>query len=350
MPATLRDIATEVGVSVTTVSRGLAGYDDVAEETRQRIVAAAQRLGYQPNLTAQRLQKRRTDTLGFILPTLTPRFSDPFFSEFIAGIGNEAATQGYDLLVSVHPPGSDAERAAYRRAAAGGWVDGLFVVRTRVEDERITMLCDSDLPFVAFGRTSSTCDFACIDEDSEAGVRSLVNHFVEQGHERIAFVGPPQTLMFGHYRAEGFRQAMAAFDLPIPEAWVVEGDMTQQGGGKAMAQLLASGSRPTAVIFGNDLMAIGALDAIRSAGLTAGEDIVVGGFDDIPLSSYVSPALTTVSQPIYDIAQRLCAMLIDVINGRSLVERRVLLSPSLIIRESSGFRRQTEAKEVKDID
>lgn len=350
MPATLRDIANEVGVSVTTVSRGLAGYDDVAEETRQKIVATAERLGYQPNLTARRLQKRRTDTLGFILPTLTPRFSDPFFSEFIAGIGNEAASQGYDLLVSVHAPGSDAERAAYQRAASGGWVDGLFVVRTRVEDERITMLCDSNFPFVAFGRTNSTCDFACIDEDSVAGVRSLVNHFVEQGHSRIAFVGPPRYLMFGHYRTEGFRQAMAEHGLSVPEAWIVEGDMTQKGGGEAMARLLAGTSRPSAVIFGNDLMAIGALDAISSTGLTPGADVAVGGFDDIPLSSYVSPALTTVSQPIYDIARRLCAMLIDVVNGRPLAERRVMLSPSLIIRESSGFRHQPEAGEVTRID
>lgn len=350
MPATLRDIAKEVGVSVTTVSRGLAGYDDVAEETRVRIVEAAERLGYQPNLLARRLQKRRTDTLGFILPALTPRFSDPFFSELIAGMGNQAASEGYDLLVSVHAPGSAAEREAYQRAAAGGWVDGLIVVRTRVDDERITLLCEQEFPFVAFGRTGNTCDFPCIDEDSAAGLRALVNHFVERGHLAIAFVAPPQYLMFGRYRVDGFRGAMEHHGLAVPESSIVEGDMTQQGGRHAMERLLQQVPRPTAVIFGNDLMAIGGLEAIREAGLEPGADIAVGGFDDIPLSSYVSPSLTTVSQPIYDIAQQLCSMLIAVINGHELTQRRVLLSPSLIIRQSSGPGRQTMIEEVTHIE
>ena len=197
MAATLKDIARKIGVSVTTVSRGLAGYDDVAEETRDRIKAAAAELGYSPNVTAQRLQKQRMDTLGFIMPTFGPRFSDPFFSEFIAGIGNEAAARSYDLLVSTHAPDSEAERNAYLRAVKKGWVDGLIVVRTREDDARIQLLCEHDFPFVAFGRTNDDLDFPYVDEDSEAGMRLLVQHFIDLGHERIAFISPPSGLMFG---------------------------------------------------------------------------------------------------------------------------------------------------------
>ncbi|MEZ4645902.1 MAG: LacI family DNA-binding transcriptional regulator [Chloroflexota bacterium] len=337
MAATLKDIAQKVGISVTTVSRALAGYDDVAESTRQRIQAAAAELGYHPNVMAQRLQKQRSDTLGFIMPTFGPRFSDPFFSEFIAGIGNEAGSQHYDLLVSTHAPDSDGEYAAYARAAKGGWVDGLIVVRTRENDRRIQVLCENKFPFVAFGRTECALDFPYVDEDSAAGMRLLVQHFIDLGHRRIAFITPPSGLMFGRYRLQGYFDTMAANELPVQPEWVVEGDMTQRGGAEAVAQLLALQPRPTAIIGGNDLMAIGTINRIQQEGLQVGTDIAVGGFDDIPLAAYTTPPLTTIHQPIYEIGRRTCAMLIDMINGRSPADSHVLLTPTLIVRDSSGI-------------
>lgn len=336
MAATLKDIAQKIGVSVTTVSRGLAGYNDVAEETRDRIKTAAAELGYFPNVTAQRLQKQRTDTLGFIMPTFGPRFSDPFFSEFIAGIGNEAAVHDYDLLVSTHAPDSEDERNAYLRAVKKGWVDGLIVVRTREDDARIQLLCEHDFPFVAFGRTSDSLDFHYVDEDSEAGMRLLVQHFINLGHERIAFISPPVGLMFGRYRLQGFYDTMQANDLSIRSEWVVTGDMTQRGGAEAVGPLLALNPRPTAIIGGNDLMAIGAINRIQQEGLQVGQDIAVGGFDDIPLAAYMTPPLTTIHQPIYEIGKATCAMLIDVINGRSPQNPHTLLTPALVVRASSG--------------
>jgi LacI family transcriptional regulator len=336
MTVTLKDIARRVGVSVTTVSRGLAGYDDVAEETRRRIRAAAEEMGYTPNITARRLQKQSTDTLGFIIPTSGPRFSDPFFSELIAGIGNEAAVHDYDLLVSTHPPDSEEELAAYRRAARGGWVDGIIVVRTREDDRRIKLLHEHDFPFVAFGRTDCELDFPFVDEDSAAGMRRLVQHFIDLGHRRIGFITPPQGLMFARYRLQGYYDAMAANDLPVAEEWVVAGNMTQRGGAEKVEQLLALQPRLTAIIAGNDLMAMGAMNRIRQEGLSIGADIAVAGFDDIPLAAYTTPPLTTLHQPIYEIGRRTCAMLIEIINGRSPQDRRVLLTPELIVRESSG--------------
>jgi len=336
MPATLKDIARQVGVSVTTVSRALAGYDDVAAETRERILESAAALGYHPNLMARRLQKQRTDTLGFIMPTFGPRFSDPFFSEFLAGIGNEAAAHGYDLLVSTHAPDSDREREAYQRAVRGGWVDGLIVVRTRENDERIQTLCDHDFPFVAFGRTDCDCDFPFVDEDGDAGMRLLVQHLIDLGHRRIAFIAPPAGLMFGRYRLRSFQQTMADNGLPVSPDLIVEGDMTQRGGAEVVDTLLNLAERPSAVIAGNDLMAIGAINRIQQRGLRVGQDIAVAGFDDIPLSGYTTPPLTTVHQPIYEIGRRTCAMLIEIVNGRSPAQPHILLTPELVIRESSG--------------
>lgn len=336
MAATLKDIAQKVGISVTTVSRALAGYDDVAESTRQRIQAAAAELGYHPNVMAQRLQKQRSDTLGFIMPTFGPRFSDPFFSEFIAGVGNEAASHHYDLLVSTHAPDGPEEYAAYARATNGGWVDGLIVVRTRENDPRIQRLHENQFPFVAFGRTNCALDFPYVDEDSAAGMRLLVQHFIDLGHRRIGFITPPSGLMFGRYRLQGYYETMAANGLPVQPEWVVEGDLTQQGGAEAVVRLLTVQPQPTAIIGGNDLMAIGTINRIQQEGLQVGRDIAVGGFDDIPLSAYTNPPLTTIHQPIYEIGRKTCAMLIDIINGRFPANHHVLLTPKLIIRQSSG--------------
>lgn len=336
MAATLKDIAGKVGVSITTVSRALAGYDDVAAETRQRIQAVAAELGYQPNLLARRLQKQRTDTLGFIMPTFGPRFSDPFFSEFLAGVGNEAAAQEFDLLVSAHAPDSEDERRAYERAARGGWVDGLIVVRTREADTRIQHLHRHNFPFVAFGRVDCDLDFPYVDEDSVTGMCLLVQHFIDLGHRRIGFITPPAGLMFGRFRLQAYYETMAANSLDVRPEWIVAGDMTQRGGAEAVEQLLSLEPAPTAIIGANDLMAIGAINRIQQHGLAAGGDVAVGGFDDIPLAAYVNPPLTTVHQPIYDIGRKTCAMLIDVINGRTLDNPHQLLTPTLIIRASSG--------------
>jgi LacI family transcriptional regulator len=336
MAVTLKDIANKVGVSVTTVSRALAGYSDVSPTTRERIKAAATELGYFPNITAQRLRKQRTDTLGFIMPTFGARFSDPFFSEFIAGIGTEAADHEYDLLVSTHAPDSEGEANAYRRAARGGWADGLIVVRTREDDLRLRLLCEKNFPFVAFGRTDDELDFPYVDEDSEAGMEMLVQHFIDLGHRHIGFIAPPQGLMFGRYRLRGYYQTMAKNNLTVLPEWVMEGDMTQHGGAHVVKDLLTLDPRPTAVICSNDLMAIGAANRIQQQGLMVGKDIALGGFDDIPLAAFVTPPLTTLHQPIYEIGRRSCAMLINILNGRVPQNEHILLTPTLVVRESSG--------------
>ncbi|MBE0685598.1 MAG: LacI family DNA-binding transcriptional regulator, partial [Anaerolineaceae bacterium] len=136
---TLKTISKQTGFSVTTVSRALTGYDDVSKETREKILEVANELGYYPNVTARQLQKQRTDTIGLILPTYGPRFNDPYFSELIAGIGNQLSSFGMSLLLSVQAPGPN-EISAYRHMVEGKRVDGLIVVRTRNEDERIKYL------------------------------------------------------------------------------------------------------------------------------------------------------------------------------------------------------------------
>lgn len=336
MKVTLRDVARKTGLSVTTVSRALNGFDDVAEETRQMIRDTAVAMGYTPNLTARRLKTQRTDTIGFIIPTFAPRFSDPFFSDFLAGVGNEAAAHHYDLLISTHAPQSEEEKNAYRRAVNGGWVDGLIIIRTRKNDERIRFLTERSFPFVSFGRTTADFDYPFIDEDSYSGMYKMVQHLVELGHTQIGFITPPKGLMFANYRLLGFYQAMAFNSLSVKENWIIEGDLTQRGGAAAMAQLFDRAPSLTAVIGGNDLMAIGAMNEARQRNLAIGRDISISGFDDVPTAAFTTPPLTTMRQPIYEIGQQTCAMLIDQLSGRVPESTNVLLTPTLVIRESTG--------------
>ena len=336
MPVNLKDIAKRVGYSVTTVSRALAGYDDVAEPTRQLILKAASEMGYHPDATARHLRQRRTDTIGFVIPTHGPRFSDPFFSELLAGIGNEAARQEFDLLVSTRAPGAE-ELEVYRRIVMERRVDGLLVVRTRQQDQRIAYLVEQGFPFVAFGRSDLEAEFPYLDVDGEVGLRQLTQYLIDLGHRRIAYLNAPPNLMFASHRLEGYRAALVANHVPFDEYLIAVGELTERSGYAVGRDLLTRDERPTAIIACNDLMALGIISAAQSLGLAVGHDVSVAGFDDIPLAEHAHPPLTTVRQPIYEIGQRICEMLLSLLQGRVLEERHVLLKPQLAVRGSCGM-------------
>jgi LacI family transcriptional regulator len=337
MAVTLKDIARRVGVSVTTVSRALGGYDDVAEETRRRILQTAREMGYRPHIIAQSLQRQRTNTVGFIIPTAGPRFSDPYFTEILTGIGNEAAEHEFDLLVSTRAPGSQ-EQEAYERMAGSRRVDGLLVVRTRCRDERITSLVESGFPFVAFGRSDLDLDFPYVDVDGTKGLDEATQYLIDLGHRRIAYISAPLNLMFANYRLAGYKRALERNGLPVQEGWIAIGRLTQEHGYREGSKLLDLEPAPTAIIAANDLMALGVISAAQERGLAVGRDLAVVGFDNTPLAEHSHPPLTTVHQPIYDIGKLICRTLIQLIRNENPVQRQVMLEPTLVIRESSGGR------------
>lgn len=340
MPVTIRDVAEKVGRSITTVSRALNNYDDVSEATRELVKQTAKEMGYQPSSIAQRLRKQRTDTLGFIMPTYGPRFTDPFFSEFLAGVGNTAAKHGFDLLVSTRPPG-DEEMDAYLKNIQSRRVDGFIIIRTRRDDPRITLLQKHNYPFAVFGRTAENNTFPLVDENSALGMEMVVAHLAEMGHQRIAFIAAPQELKFAHARFEGFKRAMKKHNLTIFPELIVEGDLTQRAGNKAARQLLKLTKKPTAIVASNDLMAIGALSASHDLDLQVGKDLALTGFDDIPWAMNTHPTLTTIHQPIYEIGSKVTHMLIKQISGE-FFESPVILEPKLIIRQSSHLKFKPE--------
>jgi LacI family transcriptional regulator len=276
--------------------------------------------------------------LGFVIPTFGPRFSDPYFSELLAGIGNEAASHDYDLLVSTHPPDTPEEAQAYERLVKERRVDGVLVTRTRINDVRIAYLLEQDFPFAAFGRTQVDGAFPCVDVDGGLGVFNATRHLIELGHRDIAIILPPADLMFTVHRRAGFYRALEMNGLTVEEAWEENGDLTERGGYAAVSRLLEGSRRPTAIVACNDLMAMGVMRAAREQGLHVGSDLSVIGFDDIPLAEHAHPSLTTVCQPIYEIGRRVCRMLVRILSGELLGtnEFQVLFEPQLVMRDSTG--------------
>jgi LacI family transcriptional regulator len=337
--ARLKDISQRTGYSITTVSRALAGYSDVNEQTRQQIVAVAHELGYQPNDIARQLRSQRTQTLGLIIPTSDHSVShDDFFFQLLRGISDSAAARHYDVLLSSQTSDSE-EMDAYRRIVGGNRVDGMILARTRYADERIAYLNSLNFPFTVAGRSapSGVNNFAFIDVDSQAGIQTATEHIIQQGHRIIGIILPPSHIAYTQYRLQGYQFALQQHGIAFDERLIVHGDLMQSGGYQGVQQLLERNPEMTAVVCCNDLMALGAISALQGLGIIVGQDFAVTGFDDIPAAEYAFPSLTTIRQPIYEIGWKLVEMLLRLIAGEFLPqsETQVIVQTKLIIRESS---------------
>lgn len=349
MPVTIRDVAKKLDLSVTTVSRALAGYDDVAPSTRDLVIKTAREMGYVPQHAARQLRRQRTETIGLIFPTSGSRFSDPFFSEFIAGIGDETGRRSYDLLVSVAPPG-EAEERAYRLWTNSRRVDGFILVRMRVDDWRIRYLADESFPFASFGRSKTFESSPHIGVDGCSGVKDLVNHLLDLGHRRIAFISASEELTLVGDRLQGYKSGLEEANIAHDPDLVLEGDLTRKGGYESTKHLLELTPPPTAIIGVNDLTALGAIRAAQEGGQIVGEDLAIAGFDGTVAGEHALPALTTVHQPVYEIGRRVSAMLIDLIEKQPRDDLQSLIRPRLIVRDStmkskSVLKREKESKE-----
>ncbi|HEV8390142.1 MAG TPA: substrate-binding domain-containing protein [Dongiaceae bacterium] len=331
--SSIRTLAGSLGLSITTVSRALDGYSDVAAATRERVRKAADEVGYRPNATARRLRRGTGETVAFVMPTEPGRFYEPVFAEQLAAIGEHLSQHHHDLVLLAARPGAD-EAALYRRLVEGRRADAFIVVRTRRDDERVHYLQQMGVPFICHGRTDSAAPYAYIDGDGEAGFHALTARLIARGHRRIALLSAPTTLMFATRRAAGWRKAMA--EAGLLATLMAEGPHTEEGGHTLASRFLALAERPTVMICATDRMAVGAMRAIENAGLKVGHDIAVTGHDNIPASLYTDPPLTTMELPMREVGQRLAEMVMMRLGGadiRDLQEVRPLVQHP---RASSG--------------
>ena len=334
---TIKDVARRAGVSIATVSYVINNSAPVSEETRKRVLAAVAELGYRPSALAQGLRAQESRTIGYSWHHVPPDRWHPILDRFLHSMAEAAEAQGYHILTFTHSPDNDPWRP-YEELMLTGRVDGFVLSDTNRGDERIRYLLDSGFPFVTFGRANEEWDFPYVDVDGEAGVRQAVEHLMALGHRRIGLIAWSEESLCGHYRYQGYVKALRVAGIPPDPAWIVRTEHTEACGRQAMHALLdlPPDRRPTAVVAVSDLMAIGAMNAIFAAGLQPGRDVAVIGFDDIPMAQYLHPPLTTLRQPIAEVGQRVVNMLLKLIRGGELAERKVLLPPTLIVRESSG--------------
>lgn len=331
--SSIRALAGSLGLSITTVSRALDNYPDVARLTRERVRKAADEWGYRPNAAARRLRKGLGETIAYVMPTAPGRFYEPVFVEQLAAIGEHFSSHHYDLVLLAAPPGPD-EAALYRRLVEGRRADAFIVVRTRHKDERVRYLQEKGIPFVCHGRTEAPLPYSFVDGDGEAGFRELTSRLIARGHRRIALLSASTSLMFASRRAAGWRSAMTEAGLPAD--LMMDAAHTEEGGHELALRLLARKDRPSAMICATDRMAIGAMRAIGNAGLKVGSDIAVTGHDNIPASLYTDPSLTTMELPIREVGRRLAEMVMSLLGGtdaRDLQEIRPLIQH---VRASSG--------------
>jgi LacI family transcriptional regulator, galactose operon repressor len=336
MTISIRDVARHLNLSITTVSRAINNYDDVSEETRQRVLQAVVELGYTPNRAARQLRHKYSDTIGYILPAAAPRFLDPFFAEFIAGLGDESSKHGLDLLVSTAPSGSRAEQQAYEKWLHGHKVDGIVLNRMHLKDWRVEYLVQNKFPFVTLERSIDPHNYPSVEINGRRWFKTLIDHLVSLGHQRIAYIGADPELKIQADRFAGYQDGLQSHALADDSKLVVVGDLSSEGGYRAGKHLLTLPNPPTAITCIDDMTAIGVLHVAREMGWIVGQNLAVTGFDGIEGFKHTQPPLTTINQPVYMIACRLVQMLVDQIAGNVLEGERVQLEPVLEIRQSTA--------------
>lgn len=336
MAVTRDDVARLARVSSATVSYVINnGPRPVSEETRAKVLSAIKQLGYQPNVMAQNLRRQRTNTIGLVFTTIERHLTHPYFVDLLASVGEECARHGFDLLLS---PCIDrtTELSLYERMVRGRLVAGAVITGIRHKDARIAYLSTEGFPFVVLGRPENSEIFPYIDVDGARGVDEAVQHLINLGWRRIAFIGLSSELICADDRLAGYQRALKRNGLAYDPQLVSNMHTTEAAGHEVMARYLALDEPPDAVLACSDELALGAMNAAQEKGLVVGQDIGVIGFDDIPSAAYCQPPLTTISQPMYEIGTRLSRMLIQIINGEEPETKQIVLPPTLIVRESCG--------------
>jgi LacI family repressor for deo operon, udp, cdd, tsx, nupC, and nupG len=327
-PATIKDVAHELGMSVATVSRALSRPELLRPTTRDRVMGAVARLGYRPNLMARGLRQGLARAILFVAPNLSP-----FFLEIFAGA--EAVTRDSQFSLLFGNSNGDLDRVQhFFDQIASGKADGIILL-TGVAPEAYASGERELPPLVTVLERLPRAAVPVVHTDHLAGAEDAVRHLLELGHRRIAHITGLRRVASTIRRLDGYRAALAAAGLPAAAELIETGDFTMSSGATAMTRLIALAQPPTAVFCGNDEMAYGAIRALVKLGLSVPGDVSVVGFDDQNLAEFYNPPLTTVSVPRHELGRRAAQELIDQLAGRD-VAREVVLPTRLVVRESTA--------------
>ncbi|GGQ02023.1 LacI family DNA-binding transcriptional regulator [Streptomyces mutabilis] len=337
---TLEEVAARAGVGRGTVSRVINGSPRVSDATRAAVEAAVAELGYVPNTAARALAANRTDAIALVVPEPETRFfAEPYFSDMLKGVGSELSDTEMQLLLIF--AGSDRERRRLAQYLAAHRVDGVLLVSVHADDPLPDMLSQLEIPAVISGPRSAAESLASVDSDNYGGARSAVEHLLSRGRRRIAHITGRLDVYGAQRRVDGYRAALRDAGHAEDEQLIEAGDFTEEGGRRAMAELLRRRPDLDAVFAGSDVTAAGARQVLREAGRSIPDDVALVGYDDSAIARHMEPPLTSVRQPIEEMGRAMIDLLLAEIAdrrpaaSRGLDRHQVVLATELVERASS---------------
>jgi LacI family transcriptional regulator len=332
---TIEQIAVIAQVSRSTVSRVLNDHPSVRPEVRERVLRVMREHNYAPHAAARSLARSQTNIIGLVIPrTAATIFAEPFFPLVIQGITEACSSQDYFLMLAMIT--ADLEQDFYSRIVRSRHFDGLIMLSSDLDDPILPQLIKDRMPLVLIGSHPYFQDLSWVDGANGEGAHMAVTHLLKLGHRRIATITGPIEMEVSIDRRDGYKRALLEAGLPISPELIVAGEFTQESGYRAMTQLLGLPQCPTAVFAASDSMAIGALRAIREAGLSVPEDVALVSFDDLPVAGFADPPLTTVHQPVLELGAKAVDLLIERIKVPERTPVQVRLPTKLIVRKSCG--------------
>ena len=328
-PVTIYDVAREAGVSDATVSRVFNNKDSVREVTRQKVMAAAQKLGYVANLQARSLAGGRLNVIGLLIPGL----DNGYLVEIVKGVDQALAQTGYELMIhTTHRRGNN--EANYLQYVANGLTEGILLVVPLLSSDFLRALEEISYPYVLIDAVDDSGRSFSVSATNWQGAYDATEYLLQLGHQRIGFITGILELNSAKDRLAGYISALESHSIAIEPTLIAQGDFSKASGYKMARELLELEEKPSAIFASNDSMALGAMDAIREKGLSIPADISVIGFDNIPEALISYPKLTTVHQPLAQMGQIAVQLLLDQIEDLERLPKRMTLATQLIIRDS----------------
>jgi DNA-binding LacI/PurR family transcriptional regulator len=335
MNITIKEVAKLAGVSPSTVSRVISDSPRISDETKQTVREIMDELGYHPNAIARSLVNKATNTIGIVMPQSTERaFLNPFFPQALSGVSAAAHEQGYCILLSTGKSEKE-QLESIQSIVMGGRVDGVIIMYSSVDNEVMDALEKLRTPIVVIGKPLKSKATLYVDNDNVEASFSVTEKLIKNGHKRIAFISGSFRLVVSLDRLDGYMNALKKYEIPFTKEYIVElSEFVKQGAYERTKQLLSLEERPTALVVTDDVMAFGAMDAIKESGLRIPEDIEVMSFNNVPSAELTSPSLTSVDIDAFALGYESSKLIIEKIKGEATRDR-VIVPTNIIYRESS---------------
>ena len=332
MKATIYDVAKEAGVSIATVSKVINGKGKISEETRGSVLAIMDRMDYQPSVIASALTGKKTFTLGLLVPDI----SNPFFAEIARAIEDQSQRYGYSVVMC-STDNKDDKVERYIALLLQKSVDGIIIATGIDKINILEQLLSKRIPVVLLAREMPLVAVNTVVVDDYVGGSMAANHLLELGHKRMAVLGESAKVVSSRERIRGFRQTMEDEQIPFREEWLKYCDYRIEDGKLKALELLQTEDRPTAIFACNDMLAVGALQAAKEAGVKVPDELSIVSFDNTILATVTDPQLTTIAQPMDYMGKAVVDLIVDELKGSKSIKQRTVLRPELLIRESTAF-------------